>query len=272
MSHEALLADEVVALHRFFVRWYSGSAARQEADAVLARFRSDFTYIFPGGRRSDRDDLAAMLASSHGANPDFRIQVTAFSFQPLLYTDAVALWGVTYEEYQSGARNSAADNGRISSAVLEVRGGVACWVRLHECWLPAEEVSEYHANYGPLVRFGLPADPADLPAIRAELTAQIALESAAQGDGNTARMRTLCAQLFCAGHPGDALLIWRAKQASFDAACSIDAELLCAAGLEETLAHLSRQIGPAAAAARAYLLQAAPELDGYRARLLAYYR
>ncbi|MFT5682783.1 MAG: hypothetical protein ACI8RZ_003707 [Myxococcota bacterium] len=134
---ETLLRAEVVDLHRFFVRWYAGTAPPDEAASVVARFREDFGYIFPGGIRSSREDLAAMLAASHGANPDFRIQVTAFSFQALLVTGDVALWGVTYEEYQSGARNSAADNGRLSSAVFEVRDGAACWVHLHECWLPA---------------------------------------------------------------------------------------------------------------------------------------
>ena len=272
MSQEALLQDEIVSLHRFFVRWYSGAATVEEYEAVIARFRSDFTYIFPGGRRSGRSDLIAMLTGSHGANPDFRIQVTAFSFQPLLSTDAVALWGVTYEEYQSGARSSATDNGRISSAVLEIRDGIARWVRLHECWLPDEQVSEHHHNFGPLVQFGLPADSHDLPDIRRALEEQVVLESASQGQGNTIRMRALCAQLFCAGQPGDALLIWRAKRASFDASCSIDAELMCGAGQEETLAHLEQQLGAEAAAARAYLHQAAPETDGYLAGLLAYYQ
>ncbi len=272
MRQEALLREEIVSLHQFFVRWYRGVALRAEREAVLARFRSDFSYVVPGGRRSDRSDLAAMLTSSHGANPDFRIQVTALSFQPLLSTDAVALWGVTYEEYQSGARSSAADNGRLSSAVLEIQDGRVRWVRLHECWLPDEQVSEHHHDFGPLVQFGLPAEPEDLPLIRSALEAQIRLESASQGRGNTIRMRLLCAQLFCAGQPEDALLIWRAKQASFDAACSIDIELMCGAGLDETVAHLQRQHDSAAAAALVHLHQATPETGGYLARLLAYYQ
>ena len=142
MDIESILRDEVVDLHEFFVRWYGGHADRSELDAVLARFHPDFLYVFPAGRRSSHADLARMLGASHGGNPAFRIEVTGFSFQAL----GGALWGVTYEEYQWGARNSASENGRISSAVFAVSGGQATWLRLHETWLPAAEVAAFHTQ------------------------------------------------------------------------------------------------------------------------------
>jgi len=55
-------------------------------------------------------------------------------------------------------------------------------------------------------------------------------ERRAQGDGDTELMKLCCVQLFNAGAVGDALAIWRAKTASWDAHCSIDVQLLCGAG------------------------------------------
>ena len=65
----------------------------------------------------------------------------------------------------------------------------------------------------------------------------------AQDEQDTELMRQCAAQLFVLGRPEDVELIWRAKQSSFDAACSIDLELLCGAGVEPArrqLAHDSR--------------------------------
>lgn len=54
-------------------------------------------------------------------------------------------------------------------------------------------------------------------------------------------MKLCCVQLFNVGALDDALLIWGAKTASFDADCSIDVQLLCGRGLPETKAFLSSQ-------------------------------
>ena len=51
-------------------------------------------------------------------------------------------------------------------------------------------------------------------------------------------IKTLCIQLFSAGIPSDALLIYRAKMSSFDAACYIDIQLVCGAALETTKASV----------------------------------
>ena len=89
-----------------------------------------------------------------------------------------------------------------------------------------------------LERFGLAPDPADLPETRQILEAASEAESEEQGEGDTELMRLCCAQLFIAGHVEDSLLIWRAKSASMDAACSIDVQLLFGAGLAETIDFL----------------------------------
>jgi hypothetical protein len=82
-----------------------------------------------------------------------------------------------------------------------------------------------------LERYGL-CPPADrLPSIRAILRGEIARESSRQGDGNTRLMRLCCVQLFWHGDLADVFLIWQAKGSSFDAACSIEIQLLCGSGL-----------------------------------------
>ncbi len=59
-----------------------------------------------------------------------------------------------------------------------------------------------------------------------------------QGEGDTLLMKLCCVQLFNAARLDDVLAIWKAKTSSFDAACSIDIQLLCAAGLDATRAYL----------------------------------
>ena len=46
-------------------------------------------------------------------------------------------------------------------------------------------------------------------------------------------MKLCCVQLFNAGGLRDVAMIWHAKTSSWDAHCSIDVQLLCAAGLGE---------------------------------------
>lgn len=130
-----------------------------------------------------------------------------------------------------------------------------------------------------LERFGLPATAADAPAIRHCLAWLTALEAASQGAASTTTMRALAAQLFTIGAVEDALPIWQAKAASMDAACSIDLQLMCGAGLERTRAVLSSDTRSAAQRAHAQLEQAvgAGDFEGfsverYQADLLAYYR
>ena len=143
MVKEAL-QREVVDLHEFFVRWYAGRAYPAELPAVLDRFHPDFLYVFPAGARSTFADLEAMLRTSHGVNPRFGIEVQRFSFQHL---GDHHIWGVTYEEYQWGARNSTSENGRISSAVFDLGGGTPVWLRLHETWLPDDVVVAFHERH-----------------------------------------------------------------------------------------------------------------------------
>ncbi|MFE8009387.1 hypothetical protein [Streptomyces sp. NPDC057418] len=114
-------------------------------------------------------------------------------------------------------------------------------------------------------RYGLRPVDADLDEIRALLREHTARERRSQGEGDTELMRLCCFYLFNSGDVDDVLLIWSAKQASFDAACSIDIEFLLGHGLDATKAHLSANRAPAAAAAldRLRELEADGEFEGF---------
>jgi len=102
-----------------------------------------------------------------------------------------------------------------------------------------------------LQRFGLRVNKDDLPEIRQLLMAEARRE--AEGSGDTEVVRLAAIQLFSAGLVEDVLPIWRAKQASFDASCSIDVQFLCGAGLAETKQYLATCVEPEAASALKYL-------------------
>lgn len=91
-----------------------------------------------------------------------------------------------------------------------------------------------------LSTFGFPPAASDAYRIRSLLRERVILEENSSGGGCSEVMRLLCAQLFTFGDAKDAALIWRAKKSSMDANASIEIELLCGAGVEETRSSLSR--------------------------------
>lgn len=116
-----------------------------------------------------------------------------------------------------------------------------------------------------LRRYGLRPSGAHLDEIRETLRIHAALERRAQGEGDTELMRLCCVQLFHAGDLDDVLTIWNAKRSSWDADSSIDVQLLCGAGLEETKAYLTTANPPEALAALDYLqlCEGAGDFEGF---------
>ncbi|RLP97283.1 hypothetical protein EAD96_30050 [Micromonospora sp. BL1] len=108
--------------------------------------------------------------------------------------------------------------------------------------------------------YGLRPTDAGLPHIREMLRAQADLD---QHDQDTELMKLCCLQLFNAGQLGDVLVIWQAKESSWDAHCSMDVQLLCGAGLDATKAHLRADGSEDATEAFRYLhgCEAAGDID-----------
>lgn len=91
-----------------------------------------------------------------------------------------------------------------------------------------------------LERFGVVPKEKDLDQIRSVLRREIEKEQKNQGDGDTELMRLCCVQLFNNGSKADIMEIWNAKVASMDTAASIDIQLLCGAGYDETIEYLKK--------------------------------
>lgn len=126
-----------------------------------------------------------------------------------------------------------------------------------------------------LGQYGLTPDDQSLKIVREILIEETRKESQRQGQGDTELMKLCCVQIFSKGSVEDSLLIWQAKTASMDADCSIDIQLLCGAGLEETKAFLTNiHSSPATSALnRIRLCQENGDFEGFSVRdYLDFYR
>jgi hypothetical protein len=128
--------------------------------------------------------------------------------------------------------------------------------------VPCTNVPESQVRYVTIVnetdiieRFGVPPRHEDLPEIRHELAVATELAHSDNDAGDTLVMKALCFLLVTAGQVEDSIAIWRAKTASFDAQCSIDVQLLCGAGFDETRRYLERIDSNEARAALSYLME-----------------
>ena len=87
-----------------------------------------------------------------------------------------------------------------------------------------------------LARFGIHPKPQDIPVVRELLASQIA--AAEEEEDDSGLMKLCCIQLFSNGEVSDSILIWAAKRSSFDNGINIDVQLLCGAGLDQTIDYL----------------------------------
>lgn len=110
-------------------------------------------------------------------------------------------------------------------------------------------------NVDALQKFGLPASFHYRDEIRHLLAEEIERER--RGESSEEMLRTLCLQLFSLGVVEDALLVWDAKESSFDAHCGIDVQFLCGAGLAATKEFLAGSNSSEASAALQYLNECA---------------
>ncbi|MFV2067303.1 MAG: hypothetical protein ACC645_10015 [Pirellulales bacterium] len=130
---EATVREEVEALHRFFVGWFSGALPRSEFEAgFLRRFDLDFVLIPPTGSLLTLDELADSLRTGHATRPEFRIAIR--NVKVCRVTDEQIL--ATYEEWQWNAPASTpARTARITTAVFKNVEPLQ-WLHVHESWMP----------------------------------------------------------------------------------------------------------------------------------------
>jgi hypothetical protein len=114
-----------------------------------------------------------------------------------------------------------------------------------------------------LQKFGLPANPQDREEIRHLLMEET--ELAIKWEDREEMLRTLTLQLFSIGMVDDSILIWKAKQSSFDASCTVDIQFICGAGLGVTKEYLAKSTDALAPEALDYLSECeqSGDFDGW---------
>lgn len=140
----AAVAQEIAALHRFFEGWLNGSLAGTEAvfvEHLERRLDEDFVNIQPAGVILSRELLLDRIRKGYAASPAFRIRVDKVAVRRHFAERGLIL--ATYEEYQRGARNSAPENTRLSTVLLQQDGsdGSFRWLHIQETWLPEDAIS-----------------------------------------------------------------------------------------------------------------------------------
>ncbi len=124
--------EEIIRLHDVIAGWFRGEIAADRFGPEFAdALHPEFENIQPSGSVLTKADLLDPIRAAHGANPDFRIAIE----RPRVIGTWPGLVLATYVEYQTGARASAQENRRRSTALFET-GPHLLWRHLQETGLP----------------------------------------------------------------------------------------------------------------------------------------
>lgn len=128
---------EIVALHRFFVKWYDRTTAEAADFSLFERAMGPGMHMIPpSGAVLDRDQVIGHVRANRGAfDGDFAIEIT--DIRPAWQAGDTIV--VTYVENQRRAGEATA---RRASALFtenpSAPNGVE-WRHLHETWMQADE-------------------------------------------------------------------------------------------------------------------------------------
>ncbi len=126
---------EVERLHDFIAAWFRGELDKSHFEPDFAEvLHPEFENVQPAGLTLKHDELLNSIQDGHGINPEFQITIEA----PRLLGTWQDLILFQYIEYQTGARASAAENRRLSTALFEVKDDKLIWRYLTEIGLPPE--------------------------------------------------------------------------------------------------------------------------------------
>jgi len=134
---EEYCQNEINAIHRFFVDWFTGLLPpTDEAFARLTDVLDErMVLISPAGTIQTRDQLLTELRQAHGTrahdHSSFRIWIEDFRLH--YQSDNLAL--VTYKEWQAVEGQLTT---RLSTAFFREKSGTpnnVIWLHVHETWL-----------------------------------------------------------------------------------------------------------------------------------------
>ena len=112
-----------------------------------------------------------------------------------------------------------------------------------------------------IARYGVPPSDADVEEIRKLLADET--ERCRANAGDEPLLRLYCLMLFSKADMLDAVPIWRAKRANFDAFCGVDVQFVCGSGYAETKAYLAASTDPDAKEALDYLVRCEPDFRNW---------
>ncbi len=133
---------EIKVAHSFIAAWFRGEvpeSAERFRVALADRLAPGLVNIQPAGHALTREELLSAIERGYGASPRFAIAIRDVQVRFASEQDGLVL--ATYAEVQRGARNSASENTRISTVLLQ-RRGTSCpftWLHIHETAVPAAE-------------------------------------------------------------------------------------------------------------------------------------
>lgn len=128
---------EVKAIHAFISSWFRGDVPN-EAKLFDESFRShwapDLVNIQPSGAALAGEEVLSAIQAGHGKNPAFDISITDCTVRHASARGSRQLILATYVEHQTGAKNSASTNTRISTGLFERKEGEnrLTWLHLQE--------------------------------------------------------------------------------------------------------------------------------------------
>lgn len=127
-----IVKSEIVALHEFFVGWFSGTIPESAFEQDFSvRFDPEFILIPPAGTLLKLEDLSARVRNAYASNPDFKIAIRNVKVRRVLSGNILA----TYEEWQKDALASKpANNARLASVLFKDSKPLK-WLHVHETWM-----------------------------------------------------------------------------------------------------------------------------------------
>jgi hypothetical protein len=130
-----LARREVIALHEFFVRWFTSGEGADFASCERA-FAPDFAMVTPEGKLHGRDAIVAMLRDARGAlSPGFAI--TILDPHPVWTDGDAVLLGYVEQQYRDGRVTRRRSTALFTRDASAPRGVV--WRYLQETWMDAGE-------------------------------------------------------------------------------------------------------------------------------------
>ena len=139
----AEIAHEIEEVHRFLSDWFRGEVPNTDqafAAGLRDRLAPGFENIQPAGRILQRDELLDAIEAGHGTSPAFRIAISDVRLRYASEDRSTVL--ATYVETQTGARQSAPENARISSVWMNrTADGTLQWLHIHETGVPTKRTT-----------------------------------------------------------------------------------------------------------------------------------